>query len=82
MNFSEASAEIMLPAPTDLQYEEVLQMYTSGKNNNKKPKQKRNKTQKVNAMRITKCDVKYAEKSRMGFWSSGIPQPYSSPGGK
>lgn len=73
----------MLPAPTDLQYKEVLQMYASEKTTTtKKPKQKWNKTQKVNAMRITKCDAKYAEKSRMGFWSSGIPQPYSSPGGK
>lgn len=40
------------------------------------------KLQKMSAMGVTKCDVKYVEKTRMGFWSSGVPQPYSSPGGE
>lgn len=45
---------------------------------------KANQTQQqnVNALCVTKCDVKYTEKSKMGFWSCGAPQPYSSAGGK
>lgn len=38
--------------------------------------------QKMNALSITKCDVKYIEKTWLGFWSSGVLQSYSSPGGK
>lgn len=37
---------------------------------------------KMNAMGVTKCDVKHIEKTRMGLWSSGVPHPYRSPDGK
>jgi len=50
-------------------------MYAWGGEGNPKP-------QKMKAMCVTKCYVKYGERTRMGFWSSAVPQPYSSADGK
>jgi len=53
----------------------TYQMYAWGGEGNPKP-------QKMKAMCVTKCYVKYGERTRMGFWSSAVPQPYSSADGK